>query len=64
MLSHVAGYAENGIGEKALKLCSEMVKMGIQPDNLTLVSVFAACSGLASVKEGRQIYVLVIKKWV
>ena len=53
MLSHVSGYAQNGIGEEALKLCSEMVKLGSQPDNLTLVSVFTACSGLASVKEGR-----------
>lgn len=60
-LSHVTGYAQNGIGEEALKLCSEMLKLGIQPDNLTLVSVFTACSGLASLKEGRQIHVLVIK---
>ncbi|XWS29566.1 hypothetical protein CRYUN_Cryun24cG0039900 [Craigia yunnanensis] len=53
----MTGYAQNGNGEEALKL----VKLGIQPDNLTLVSVFTACSGLASVKEGRQIHVLVIK---
>ncbi|EOX92024.1 hypothetical protein QUC31_003424 [Theobroma cacao] len=57
----ITGYAQNGIGEEALKLCSEMLKLGIQPDNLTLVSVFTACSGLASLKEGRQIHVLVIK---
>ncbi|XVF17302.1 hypothetical protein REPUB_Repub10bG0108200 [Reevesia pubescens] len=57
----ITGYAQNGIGEEALKLCSEIVKLGIQPDNLTLVSVFTACSGLASVKEGRQMHVLVIK---
>ncbi|XWS41611.1 hypothetical protein CRYUN_Cryun17cG0097100 [Craigia yunnanensis] len=57
----ITGYAQNGIGEEALKLCLEMVMLGIQPDNLTLVSVFTACSGLASVKEGRQIHVLVIK---
>ncbi|XP_022739922.1 pentatricopeptide repeat-containing protein At4g02750-like [Durio zibethinus] len=57
----IAGYAQNGIGEQALKLCSEMVRLGIQLDNLTLVSVLTACSGLASVKEGRQMHVLVIK---
>ncbi|XVE86819.1 hypothetical protein DITRI_Ditri18aG0065500 [Diplodiscus trichospermus] len=57
----ITGYAQNGIGEEALKLCSEMVKLGIQPDNFTLVSVFTACSDLASVKQGRQIHVLVIK---
>ncbi|MBA0707170.1 hypothetical protein Golax_019243 [Gossypium laxum] len=57
----ITGYALNGIGEEALKLCSEMVKLAIQPDIFTLVSVFTACSGLASVKEGRQMHVLVIK---
>ncbi|OMO73068.1 histone H3 [Corchorus olitorius] len=54
-------YAQNGFGEEALKLCSEMFNLGMQPDDLTLVSVLTACSALASLKEGRQIHVLVIK---
>ncbi|KAK8672945.1 hypothetical protein V6N13_111302 [Hibiscus sabdariffa] len=57
----LTGYAQNGIGEEALKLYLEMVKVAIRPDIFTLVSVFTACSGLASVKEGRQMHVLVIK---
>ncbi|GLT56742.1 hypothetical protein SLA2020_297620 [Shorea laevis] len=57
----ITGYAQRGIGEEALKLCSEMIKMGMQPDNFTLISVLSACSGLASLKEGMQIHVLVIK---
>ncbi|XP_038994934.1 pentatricopeptide repeat-containing protein At4g02750-like isoform X2 [Hibiscus syriacus] len=57
----ITGYAQNGIGEEALKLYLEMVKLAIQPDIFTLVSVTTACSGLASIKEGRQMHVLVIK---
>ncbi|KAK8578022.1 hypothetical protein V6N13_076694 [Hibiscus sabdariffa] len=38
-----------------------MVKLVIRPDIFTLISVFTACSDLASVKEGRQMHVLVMK---
>ncbi|KAE8693245.1 histone H3.3-like [Hibiscus syriacus] len=57
----ITGYAENGIGEEALKLYLEMVKLAIRPDIFTLVSVTTAFSGLASVKEGRQMHAFVIK---
>ncbi|KAK9011285.1 hypothetical protein V6N11_044137 [Hibiscus sabdariffa] len=50
-----------GIGEEALKLYSEMVKLDIRPDIFTLISVFTACSDLASVKEGRLMHVFVMK---
>ncbi|KAI9117013.1 hypothetical protein K1719_012012 [Acacia pycnantha] len=57
----ITGYAQNGIGEEAMDLFSKMVKTRMQPDDLTFVSVFTACSNLASLEEGRQTYSLVIK---
>lgn len=60
-LLQYAGYAQNGAGEKALSLYSKMLGMGLQPDQATLVSVFTACSAFASLKEGRQTHVVVIR---
>ncbi|KAE9602853.1 hypothetical protein Lal_00049999 [Lupinus albus] len=57
----ITGYAQNGRGEDALNLFSQMIRAGMQPDDLTFVSLFTACGSLASLEEGRQIYGLVIK---
>ncbi|KAA8530815.1 hypothetical protein F0562_005561 [Nyssa sinensis] len=57
----ISGYAQNGSGEEALRLHVEMLRRGMQPDNSTLVSVLTACSSLASLKEGRQTHILILK---
>ncbi|XP_031282251.1 pentatricopeptide repeat-containing protein At4g02750-like [Pistacia vera] len=57
----ISGYAQNGAGEKALSLYSKMLGMGMQPDQATLVSVFTACSALASLTAGRQTHAFVIR---
>ncbi|OIW18120.1 hypothetical protein TanjilG_22318 [Lupinus angustifolius] len=57
----ITGYAQNGRGEDALNLFSQMIRAGMQPDDLTFVSLFTACASLASLEEGRQVYGLVIK---
>ncbi|KAK7318641.1 hypothetical protein RJT34_03345 [Clitoria ternatea] len=57
----ITGCAHNGRGEEALNLFSQMVKAGMQPDDLTFVSLFTACASLASLEEGRQMHCLVIK---
>lgn len=44
-----------------MNLFSQMIKTGMQPDDFSFVSVFTACSNLASLEEGRQAYALVIK---
>lgn len=44
-----------------MKLLPEILKMGMQPDNWTFSSVLTACSSLASLKEGKQAHLLVIK---
>lgn len=38
-----------------------MLQIGMLPDDSTPVSVFTACSALASLQEGKQTHVLVIK---
>lgn len=55
------GYAQNGRGEEALNLFSQMVRTGMQPDDLIFVSLFTACASLALLDQGRQTYALVIK---
>ncbi|CAJ2677104.1 unnamed protein product [Trifolium pratense] len=57
----ITGYAQNGRGEEALNLFSQMVRTGMQPDDLTFVSIFTACASLALLDEGRQTNALVIK---
>ncbi|KAK7359009.1 hypothetical protein VNO77_00952 [Canavalia gladiata] len=57
----ITGHAQNGRGEEALNLFSQMIKTGMQPDDLTFVSLFTACASLASLEEGRQTHALVIK---
>ncbi|KAK1583497.1 hypothetical protein Q3G72_024257 [Acer saccharum] len=50
----ISGYAQNGVGGEALRLYSNMHKIGLQADDATLVSVFTACSSLESLKKGGQ----------
>ncbi|XP_021852316.1 pentatricopeptide repeat-containing protein At4g02750 [Spinacia oleracea] len=57
----ITGYTQNDSGEEALKLFSEMLRLSIQPDKATFVSVLTACSSLTSVKEGGQTHSLVVK---
>ncbi|RDX76532.1 Pentatricopeptide repeat-containing protein, partial [Mucuna pruriens] len=57
----ITGYAQNGRGEEALNLFLQMIRTGMQPDDLTFVSVFTACASLASLEEGRQVHALIIK---
>ncbi|XP_042493747.1 pentatricopeptide repeat-containing protein At4g02750-like [Macadamia integrifolia] len=57
----IAGYAQNGDGVAALKLHSQMLKICIKPDHSTFVSLLTACSSLASLKEGREIHLIVVR---
>lgn len=57
----ITGFAQNGRGEEALNLFSQMVRTGMQPDDLTFVSLFTACASLALLDEGRQTNALAIK---
>ncbi|KAF5207281.1 Pentatricopeptide repeat-containing protein [Thalictrum thalictroides] len=58
----IAGYEQNGNAEEALNMTLKMLEMGMKPDHSTLISVLCACSSLASLKQGRQFHVYVVKE--
>eukprot|EP01018_Ginkgo_biloba_P031949 Gb_23267 [translate_table: standard] len=57
----VAGYAQNGYGKEALKLFSEMIFVGIMPDEFTFGTLLSACGNLPALEQGKQIHVHVIR---
>ncbi|XXG78319.1 hypothetical protein AAC387_Pa08g2283 [Persea americana] len=57
----VGGYAENGCGEEALELFSQMRKIGLKPNNYTLTSLLKACTGLGAIALGKSIHGCAIK---
>lgn len=48
----IAALAQNGDGREAMDLFSEMLIAGIQPDTITFISIFNACSHIGLVEEG------------
>jgi pentatricopeptide repeat protein len=52
--SAMGGLAMHGFGEKCLKLFSLMKQEGVQPNEVTFVSVLKGCSVVGLVKEGRE----------
>eukprot|EP01018_Ginkgo_biloba_P002193 Gb_33328 [translate_table: standard] len=57
----IAGYAQNGRGEEALKLFGEMQLAGVKPNSNTFAGVVPACADLAALKEGMKIHEEIIK---
>ncbi|KAA8532951.1 hypothetical protein F0562_032932 [Nyssa sinensis] len=51
----ISGFAMHGDGESALKLFFEMEKTGIQPDDITFISIFTACSYSGMAYEGLRV---------
>ncbi|KAK7395401.1 hypothetical protein VNO78_15958 [Psophocarpus tetragonolobus] len=54
--SMISGFVEHGYADLALQLFKEMLYQGIIPDNITLVSILAACSDLCFLKTGKKIH--------
>lgn len=48
----IAGYAQNGESSLAIDLFKEMVKWGIMPDEVTMVSITSACGHLGAMELG------------
>ncbi|XP_059647015.1 pentatricopeptide repeat-containing protein At3g24000, mitochondrial-like [Cornus florida] len=57
----ISGHAQIDQGEKAVQYFSKMQKEGVKPNEFTLASCLRACSGIASLENGRQIHSLAIK---
>ncbi|KAK6937661.1 Pentatricopeptide repeat [Dillenia turbinata] len=61
--SIILGYAINGEGSRALKIFQEMTAMGIEPNEVTFVSVLAACSHCGLVGQGLHYFTLMWEKY-
>ncbi|KAH9626231.1 hypothetical protein KSS87_000110, partial [Heliosperma pusillum] len=51
--SMLTGYAQYGLGHKSLELFDDMLKTGIQPNEITFLGLLTACSHAGLVEEGR-----------
>lgn len=52
----IAGYAKVNRFEEAIGLFDEMVRLGVSPDNIALVSVLSACAQLGELEKGKSIH--------
>ncbi|XP_044954490.1 putative pentatricopeptide repeat-containing protein At1g68930 [Hordeum vulgare subsp. vulgare] len=56
----IVGYGQNGCGEEAVRVFSEMQTDGIKPNDFTLGSVISSCANLASLEEGAQFHCMAL----
>ncbi|PIA38813.1 hypothetical protein AQUCO_02700188v1 [Aquilegia coerulea] len=52
----IGGLAQHGYGKEALHLFNEMLKDGVSPNHITLVSVLCACNHAGMVTEAKQYF--------
>uniref|UniRef100_A0ACD6A368 Uncharacterized protein n=1 Tax=Avena sativa TaxID=4498 RepID=A0ACD6A368_AVESA len=57
----ISAYFQNGCGEKAISLLSQMHSNGLMPNNYALSSVLSSCADLALLDQGRQFHCLALK---
>ncbi|KAJ7530323.1 hypothetical protein O6H91_15G089400 [Diphasiastrum complanatum] len=58
----ISAYAQNGHGKTALQLFRRMQQLGLQPNNITFVSVLHACCNPAFLQEGKSIHAQIVEK--
>ncbi|KAG7954874.1 hypothetical protein I3843_11G042900 [Carya illinoinensis] len=54
--SMIAGFAEHGCADQAIKSFGEMLLEEIVPDQMTLTATLTACSALRSLQKGKEIH--------
>ncbi|XP_050232115.1 pentatricopeptide repeat-containing protein At4g30700 [Mercurialis annua] len=59
----ISGYGLHGHGHKALKLFYEMLNSGIPPTRVTFLSVLYACSHAGLVREGDEIFHIMVHNY-
>eukprot|EP01018_Ginkgo_biloba_P022101 Gb_10151 [translate_table: standard] len=57
----IAGYAQNGHGEKAMALFCEMQRAGMKPSQYTFTGALSACSSLPALEQGKQVHSQILK---
>lgn len=60
----ISGYAQVGLVNEALGIFREMQKAGVEPDQVTLVSVISACAGAGALDIGRWVHVYIEKQMI
>lgn len=54
--SMISGYAMHGMGEEALKVFNNMIKLGLKPDHVVMTTILSACSHTGLVNQGLEIF--------
>ncbi|KAF6144581.1 hypothetical protein GIB67_006073 [Kingdonia uniflora] len=57
----IAGYAESDSPQEALKLFNNMQLLGIQPDQITMLSVISACAQLGALDRAKWVHIYINK---
>ncbi|KAI3736704.1 hypothetical protein L2E82_26679 [Cichorium intybus] len=60
--SLISGYSQNGLSEKALEAFSKMESDGFEPDEISFASALSACAQLGSLKTGKDLHEIIIRK--
>nr|XP_043605912.1 pentatricopeptide repeat-containing protein At3g02330, mitochondrial [Erigeron canadensis]XP_043605913.1 pentatricopeptide repeat-containing protein At3g02330, mitochondrial [Erigeron canadensis] len=58
----ISGFSSHEQSEEAQKFFSQMLQIGIKPDNFTFATVLDTCANLATISLGRQIHGQIIKQ--
>ncbi|XP_028780732.1 pentatricopeptide repeat-containing protein At2g13600-like isoform X2 [Neltuma alba] len=57
----MAGYAQNGLGRKAIETFNDMLRTECTPDHISCVSVLSGCSHMGLVEEGKHYFDSMVK---
>ncbi|KAI3942119.1 hypothetical protein MKW92_046824 [Papaver armeniacum] len=57
----IAGYMQNSLHQDAMKIFSEMTRLGWRPDGFTCTSILSSCGSLEALKQGIQVHSYIIK---
>lgn len=56
--SMIAGYAQNGQGQKALQIFEDMLQAGVTPDRITYINTLSTCARIGCLDKGIEIHKL------
>ncbi|XP_010916614.2 pentatricopeptide repeat-containing protein At5g39350 [Elaeis guineensis] len=59
----INGYGTHGNGAAALRLFSEMKEAGVEPDDITFISILSACSHAGLVEQGRMLFESMLEEY-
>ncbi|KAA8522527.1 hypothetical protein F0562_013112 [Nyssa sinensis] len=62
--SILAGYARNGLGEKAISLFRTMKRRNIFANHLTVVSILRACGSIEALLLGKEVHAQIVKNFI